>query len=66
MTQAELAGRCDVAQATIAMVERDALAPAPELLAKLSAVTSFPPEFFPARRSGTFRSGRSLTGSSAR
>jgi Zn-dependent peptidase ImmA (M78 family)/transcriptional regulator with XRE-family HTH domain len=46
MTQADLAGRCDVAQATIAMIERDALAPSPELLTKLSTVTSFPAEFF--------------------
>jgi Zn-dependent peptidase ImmA (M78 family)/DNA-binding XRE family transcriptional regulator len=45
LTQAELASKCDVAQATIAMIERDALAPSAEFLSRLQHVTSFPPEF---------------------
>lgn len=46
LTQGELAAKCDVAQATVAMIERDALAPSAEFLRRLATATSFPPEFF--------------------
>jgi Zn-dependent peptidase ImmA (M78 family)/transcriptional regulator with XRE-family HTH domain len=46
LTQIDLASRCDVAQATIAMIERDAIKPSAALLERLSAATAFPSEFF--------------------
>lgn len=45
-TQEELARRVDVTQATIALIERDALAPREELILALAAETGFPREFF--------------------
>jgi Zn-dependent peptidase ImmA (M78 family)/transcriptional regulator with XRE-family HTH domain len=45
LTQEELAAKCDVAQATVAMIERDALAPSSEFLNRLTRATGFPPEF---------------------
>ncbi|MBV8518797.1 MAG: XRE family transcriptional regulator [Acidobacteria bacterium] len=46
LTQGELAEKCDVAQATVAMIERDALMPSPDFLRRLTRATSFPAEFF--------------------
>ncbi len=45
LTQEELARKCDVVQATIAMIERDALAPSADVLARLTRATGFPAEF---------------------